>query len=176
MSDWMVGCQETSGRGALRDSRRARLVPVTVMKSPSSFEVSVEVFSSGMSISNRESSSFHGVHFIRTSSRVSRVRTASSSFALIAHSNPPTARFKEVDGYLTTESKKLNSQVNYFYTRDARHRFKIGLEGPEESFEKLTLLVKKEVARSAKERDKRMAVYDFVRARWSLPDSASTVR
>ena len=48
----MVGRQETSGRGALRDSRRARLVPVTVMKSPSSFEVSVEVFSSGMSISN----------------------------------------------------------------------------------------------------------------------------
>jgi hypothetical protein len=49
----MVGRQETSGRGALRDSRRARLVPVTVMKSPSSFEVSVEVFSSGMSISNK---------------------------------------------------------------------------------------------------------------------------
>ena len=48
----MVGRQETSGRGALQDSRRARLVPVTVMKSPSSFEVSVEVFSSGMSISN----------------------------------------------------------------------------------------------------------------------------
>ena len=48
----MVGRQETSGRGALRDSRRARLVPVTVMKSPSSFEVSVEVFSSGMSISS----------------------------------------------------------------------------------------------------------------------------
>ena len=49
----MVGGQETSGRGALRDCRRARLVPVTVMKSPSSFEVFVEVFSSGMSISNK---------------------------------------------------------------------------------------------------------------------------
>ena len=52
MSDRMVGRQETSGRGALRDCRRARLVPVTVMKSSSSFEVSVKVFSSGMSISN----------------------------------------------------------------------------------------------------------------------------
>ena len=50
----MVGRQETSGGGALQDSRRARLVPVTVMKSPSSFEVSVEVFSSGMSISNKD--------------------------------------------------------------------------------------------------------------------------
>jgi hypothetical protein len=52
----MVGRQETSGRGALRDSRRARLVPVTVIKSPSSFEVSVEVFSSDMSISNTQTS------------------------------------------------------------------------------------------------------------------------
>ena len=44
MSDEMVGRQETSGREDLLDCRRARLVPVTVMKSPSSFEVFVEVF------------------------------------------------------------------------------------------------------------------------------------
>ena len=52
MYDEMVGRQEMSGREGLLDCRRARLVPVTVMKSPSSFEVFVEVFSSGMSISN----------------------------------------------------------------------------------------------------------------------------
>ena len=51
MSDEMVGCQETSGHEDLLDCRRPRLVPVTVMKSPSSFEV----FSSGMSISNKYS-------------------------------------------------------------------------------------------------------------------------
>ena len=52
MSDEMVGCQETSGHEDLLDCRRPRLVPVTVMKSPSSFEVFVEVISSGMSISD----------------------------------------------------------------------------------------------------------------------------
>ena len=52
MSDKMGGRQEMSGHEDLLDCRRARLVPVTVMKSPSLFEVFVEVFSFGMSISN----------------------------------------------------------------------------------------------------------------------------
>ena len=55
MSNELVGRQETSGREGLLDCQRVRLVPVTVMKSPSSFEVFVEVFSSGMSISNKYS-------------------------------------------------------------------------------------------------------------------------
>jgi hypothetical protein len=46
------GRRESSGRGGSLVCRLARLVTVTVMKSPSSFEVFVEVFSSGMSISN----------------------------------------------------------------------------------------------------------------------------
>jgi len=44
------GRRESSGRGGSLVCRPARLVTVTVMKSPSSFEVFVEVFSSGMSI------------------------------------------------------------------------------------------------------------------------------
>ena len=84
---------------------------------------------------------------------------------MIAHSNPPSTRFKVVDGYLTTESKKLNSQITYSYSRShANRRFSIKLEGPEESFEELTLAVKTEMVKSAKDGDKHMAVYDFVRA------------
>ena len=52
MSNELVGRQETSGREGLLDCQRVRLVPVTVMKSPSLFKVFVEVLSSGMSISN----------------------------------------------------------------------------------------------------------------------------
>ena len=52
MYDEMVGRQEMSGREGLLDCRRARLVPVTVMKSLSSFKIFVEVFSSCMSISS----------------------------------------------------------------------------------------------------------------------------
>ena len=52
MSDEMVGRQEMSSHEELLDCRRAHLVPITVMKSPSSLEVFVEVISSGMSISN----------------------------------------------------------------------------------------------------------------------------
>ena len=52
MPDWMVGRQETTRPVDLLDCQQARLVPVMVMKSPSSFEVFVKVFSSGMLISN----------------------------------------------------------------------------------------------------------------------------
>jgi hypothetical protein len=45
-------CESIGRRGGLLVCRLARLLPVTVMKSPSSFEVFVEVFSFGMSISN----------------------------------------------------------------------------------------------------------------------------
>ena len=50
--DETTGRRESSGRGGSLVCRLARLATVTVMKSPSSFEVFVEVFSSGMSISN----------------------------------------------------------------------------------------------------------------------------
>jgi hypothetical protein len=46
------GRHESSGRGGSLVCRPARLATVTVMKSPSSFKVFVEVFPSGMSISN----------------------------------------------------------------------------------------------------------------------------
>ena len=115
----------------------------------------------------RESSSSHGVQIISSSAVVSRARIAAISFALIAHYNPPTARFKDImDGYLKRKSNDLNSQIIYFFNKNTHTgalTFNMELHYPEESLEELMLIVKTEVVRSALEGDKHMAVFDFAR-------------